>query len=93
MEIEHEYKDQSNISESQPHSPDEKHCQYCRTAIEIQALVCPHCRYHQRWWLNYFQQFGFVVSIAVLWVSIWPCSTEAATRPNKEHHDAREFPF
>jgi hypothetical protein len=23
----------------------------------------------------------------------WPCSTEAATRPHKAHHDAREFPF
>jgi hypothetical protein len=22
-----------------------------------------------------------------------PCSTEAATRPHKAHHDAREFPF
>jgi hypothetical protein len=22
-----------------------------------------------------------------------PCSTEAAIRPNKEHRDAREFPF
>jgi hypothetical protein len=71
MEIEQEYKDESNISESQPHSPDEKHCKYCRTAIQIQALVCPHCRYHQRSWLNYFQQFGFVVSIALLCVSIW----------------------
>jgi hypothetical protein len=24
---------------------------------------------------------------------IWPYSTEAATRPNKEHHDSLEFPF
>jgi hypothetical protein len=24
---------------------------------------------------------------------LWPYSTEAATRPNKGRHDAREFPF
>jgi hypothetical protein len=26
-------------------------------------------------------------------VSCWPSSTEAATRPNKEHHNSLEFPF
>jgi hypothetical protein len=26
-------------------------------------------------------------------IGIRPCSTEAATRPNKEHRDVREFPF
>jgi hypothetical protein len=25
--------------------------------------------------------------------AFWPCSTEAATRPNKEHRDAHESPF
>ena len=25
--------------------------------------------------------------------TVWPSSTEAATRPNKEHHDSLEFPF
>jgi hypothetical protein len=33
--------------------------------------VCQHCRYHQRWWLNYFQQFGFLVSIGLLGFSFW----------------------
>jgi len=69
--MEQEHRDQSHISESQPPSPDEKNCKYCRTPIRLHALVCSHCRYHQRWWPNYFQQFGFLVSIAVLGISIW----------------------
>jgi len=33
--------------------------------------VCQYCRYHQRWWINYFQQFGFLVSIGLLGFSFW----------------------
>jgi hypothetical protein len=63
--------DPSDISESQVPSPDKKNCKYCISPIPADAWVCQYCRYHQRWWLNYFQQFGFLVSIVVLGVSIW----------------------
>jgi hypothetical protein len=73
METEQEHidQDQSDISESQALSPDEKHCKYCRTPIHSDASVCQNCWYHQRWWLNFFPQFGFLVSIALLGLSIW----------------------
>jgi hypothetical protein len=69
--MEQEHRDQNHISESQPPAPDEKNCQYCRTPVYLDALVCQYCRYHQRWWLNYFQQFGFLVSIGLLGFSFW----------------------
>jgi hypothetical protein len=69
--MEQEHIDQSHISESQPPAPGEKNCQYCRTLIHLDASVCQYCRYHQRWWLNYFQQFGFLVSIGLLGFSFW----------------------
>jgi len=71
MATEQEDRDQSHISESQVPLPNEKHCKYCQTPIHPDASVCRHCRYHQRWWLNYFQQFGFLVSIGLLGFSIW----------------------
>jgi hypothetical protein len=71
MEQEHIDQDQSDISKPQALSPDEKNCKYCRTPIHLNASVCQHCRYHQRWWLNFFPQFGFLVSIVVVGVSIW----------------------
>jgi hypothetical protein len=63
----------SAISESQAPSLDEKNCRYCRTSIHPDASVCQHCRYHQRWWLNYFrfEQFGVLVSIGLLALSFW----------------------
>ena len=69
--MEQEHRDQNHISESQPPAPDGKNCQYCRTPIHLDASVCQYCRYHQRWWLNYFQQFGFLVSIGLLGFSFW----------------------
>jgi hypothetical protein len=71
MEQEHINQDQSDSSESQPPQPDKKHCKYCQAPIYLNASVCQHCRYHQRWWLNYFQQFGFLVSIGLLGLSFW----------------------
>jgi len=76
--------DQSHVSESQAPSPNGKNCKYCLNRIHPDASVCQHCRYHQCGWLNYFQQFAFIVSIALLLVSIWQFKVASEQRTKAE---------
>lgn len=82
--MEQESINQSVISESETPSANEKNCKYCLNRIHPDASVCQYCRYHQRWWLNYFQQFAFMVSIAVFGLSIWQFRVAIAQRTKAE---------
>jgi hypothetical protein len=56
------------------------------TRISGGALVCPGDTPARRW------RDDLTPALTLVTTS-WPSSTEAATRPNKEHHNSLEFPF
>jgi hypothetical protein len=53
-----------------PQPENEKPCSYCRKLIDRDAPVCHHCRYHQKWYVQYLPSAGPLVSVLLLLVSI-----------------------
>lgn len=72
-----------------------KLCGYCRSPLlDEKACVCKECGRHQKWYIQYFSNFGILISFLLLLVSISQllnaCSDRSDARRTLAHAQAAE---
>jgi hypothetical protein len=70
MLIENDEKPPFNVSDqkvaSHPSKVAKKRCRSCKSSIPIDAPVCRFCGRHQRWYLNYLQHAGLLITLGMM---------------------------